>query len=227
MNRTQCFAVLSFSLLFITPQLFAQTTQDCKQVKTELTQITKDYQQAKTEFVQLKQDFAQITKDYQQVKTDFSLLKQDFAKLMQEYQQVKTELSLLKEENEYLRKSLKINQPIQLKNMNGVEYKLIKAEGSGQSVTFTVIATNSGANKTVQGDGLKITLTDINGNKYDLDYNVTTAIGRNELNTNVPTKLTCTFKSVLSEVKIAKLFKFAFYNSSDLIEFKDIMIEWK
>lgn len=144
-----------------------------------------------------------------------------------------TDCDDLKKENEYLRNALNILKPVQSATSSKVELSLIKCEGNSvdQTVTLWLTATNKEANKDFQFSQSEV--IDVEGNSlksYDI---VMGSSGiRGTLYTDVPVKVSVTFKKVLPSVKILKLINLEHYNPQQAgrtlsFQFKDININWE
>jgi len=148
---------------------------------------------------------------------------------------------LLKKENELLKKTLNIGEPIISKVYGEVEFKIVKVRGDKQTqmVTIDVLMTNLVQNRslsvnmslvkivTLEGDVLKLKNSVIGGDGYAADV---------YLNTDVPIKSTFSFGTMLPTNEYIKLFNLAFtilhpndyqQNNKGAIEFKDLKIDWK
>lgn len=151
----------------------------------------------------------------------------------------------LKKENEALKKSLNINQPISTVTDNEIEFNITKVKGDikSQMVTIEFLLTNKIKNRqvglskgtmkivSVEGDVLKL-------EKYlipeiqSYDYNNLHI----ELNTDVPIKCSFTFGTLLPSNQYIKLLNLPYlvfnYSGTEetnkgATEFKDLKIEWK
>lgn len=148
---------------------------------------------------------------------------------------------LLKKENEALKKSLSINEPITQQSFGDIEFKIVKIKGDikSQMVTLDVVMTNNIQNREVKitKDFLKVVT--IEGDVFRLGSAVVGGASwatNVYLNTAVPIKSTFTFGPMLPSNEYLKLFNFSFvilhpqdyYQSKDsAIEFKDLKIDWK
>ena len=156
-----------------------------------------------------------------------------FAQSTQNTDQTKTELLKVKEENAYLKKSLKIGEPIKEVNSDNIDFKLLKFEGDSknQTITATLTLKTSAANWYVFSNIKSI--IDIDGNEYKLKSYTIGASSSNDkiaFNTDVPIKCTYTFEGILPEVKMIKLFKFDYTHRDGekyFVEFRDLSVDWK
>lgn len=151
----------------------------------------------------------------------------------------------LKKENEALKKSLNINQPISTVTDNEIEFKITKVKGDikSQMVTIEFLLTNKIKNRqvglskstmkivSIEGDVLKLekyTIPEI----QSYDYNNLHI----ELNTDVPIKCSFTFGTLLPSNQYIKLLNIPYlvfnYSGTEetnkgALEFKDLKIDWK
>ena len=147
--------------------------------------------------------------------------------------QLKAEVVKLREENNYLKTSLKINEPIKDIESDKITFKLLKVEGDtkSQTITATLTLKTSAANWYIMSSVQSI--IDIDGNEYKLkSYQIGASnyFNKVELNTDVPIKCSFTFSGVLPAVKVIKLFKFAYihaYGEPFAVEFRDLSVSWK
>ena len=152
----------------------------------------------------------------------------------------------LKKENDFLKKSLTLNEPILLVTSEDLEFKIVKITGDKktQIVTIEVLATNKIQNRkigfqlnsikivTLSGEIFTPTQYSIpkNENIYSSDYSELT------LSTDVSIKSTYSFGTFLPTTEYIKLFNLGIkiFNAQDyhkdlnlVYEFKDLKIAWK
>jgi len=142
----------------------------------------------------------------------------------------------VKKENEYLKKSLKMLEPVMTQTVDNTEIRLTKCTGDpkAQTITMEFILINKQANKEViLGNPTGI---DMEGNEYNTNYQNfqigSKTNGRAVLNTDVPIKASASLKKVLPAVKYLKLIKFLYRSENTKypgidIEFRDIQVTWK
>jgi hypothetical protein len=147
----------------------------------------------------------------------------------------------LKKENESLKKSLNISEPITTETFGDIEFKIIKVKGDKktQMVTIDVLMTNNIQNREVKLNKNFLKLVTVDGDVFQLGGFIVagTSYATNAyLNTGVPIKSSFSFGTMLPSNEYIKLFNFAFtilhpqdfYQSKDwAIEFKDLKIDWK
>jgi hypothetical protein len=112
----------------------------------------------------------------------------------------------LQQENDYLKKSLNILQPIKVFKSDGLEFNLLKADGNikEQTVTFTFALTNRKANNDFQFASAQA--IDIQGNDFKAsNINIGQQGKRNKLYTDTPIKTIIEIRQVLPSTKIFKV----------------------
>jgi hypothetical protein len=113
-----------------------------------------------------------------------------------------------------------------------IEFKLIKAEGnkSAQTITLTLLLTNSAANALIQTRVHSIFDTD--GNEYLMKshrHGAETFSSSIPLTTGVPIRCVYVFGGVLPSARTIRLFTFAYLQQSGQthsVEFRDIFVDW-
>lgn len=127
----------------------------------------------------------------------------------------------------------KVKEPIDIIESDNIEFKLVRVMGNRktQSVTFTMLLTTSAANWYINSHVRSI--IDVEGNEYRLSSYTLGASNYSSsvhMVTGVPIKCTYTFKGVLPDVKVIKLFKYDYTHSWGEpfhVEFRDIQIDWR
>jgi hypothetical protein len=145
---------------------------------------------------------------------------------------LKAENIKIKQENEYLKKTLGILQPIQNLVQNEVELKIVKVDGSiiDQTVTFILYITNHKANDYFQFATAQA--IDVQGKEYNTGQIFLGNGGvRNKLFTDTPLEVKVKFSKVLPSTKIFKVlnlesFKTGIFNKGNF-EYKDLEINWQ
>lgn len=147
----------------------------------------------------------------------------------------------IKKENEYLKKTLNINQSITSLNVGDVDFNVVKIKGDSKSqmVTIEVLLTNKIQNRNVSVDINNIKIVTLDGEIYKPSkYFLPSATWDNKiyLNTDVPIKISFVFGTMLPSTEYIKLFNLAFtifdqqdYNKNivDANEYRDLKIIWK
>lgn len=154
-----------------------------------------------------------------------------------------TQCDELKKENEALKKSLNLNEPIIILTANDIEFKITKVKGDikTQIVSIELLLTNKNKNRDISftRNGIKIVTLEgevlivhdlILPERQQLEYYDLYTY----LTTDVPIKCTFKFGTLLQTNKYIKLFNLPFKTNnnspsqtSDNNEFKDLEIEWK
>lgn len=144
----------------------------------------------------------------------------------------KIENEKLKQENEYLKKSLNILQPIKSVEQDGLEFKLIKCEGKikEQNINLTFILTSHKANDEFQF--MSAQTIDLQGNDFSTyEINLGNKGTRNTLFTDTPVQTKIVFNKVLPSTKKLKLLNIKYYGigafKEGYFEFKDLEVIWR
>lgn len=164
------------------------------------------------------------------------------AELMTEVDKIKSELNVLKSEiqsvktqNLYLKKVLDINAPVLEVKSNDNEYRITKVVGNkkDKTISITLLAETKGENKSMELSDLHI--VDLEGNKYKVDL-YKSSVPHPKLSTNIPLKLIYTFKDIIDEPKLIRLFKYrassslernSFEKARSIVEFRDLNVTWE
>lgn len=147
---------------------------------------------------------------------------------------LKSEIQSVKTENDYLKKALEINTPILESEKNNNNFRITKITGNKKdktiSITFLIEAKDENKTMIIQD----ISIIDVEGNKFKVDlFKSTNSIP--QLVTNVPLKTIFTFKEILDQPQLIKLFKFSTRNeptrkatdwTNSKLEFRDLKVNW-
>jgi len=147
---------------------------------------------------------------------------------------LKFEIQSYKNENNYLKKVLAINSPILESEKNNDNFRITKIIGNKADktvlITIVVEAKDENKNLTIQN----ISFVDLEGKQFKADlYKSSRPFP--ELSANVPLKLSFSFKDVLDEPKILKIFRFRvdgqptrnlFEKKRAELEFRDLKVDW-
>ena len=162
-------------------------------------------------------------------------LKNEIDKIKTEIKDLKSEIQSVKTQNIYLKKALDINQPIlEIKN-NGNEYRITKIVGNKKEKTISISINIEAKDENKTSILQDFSIIDLVGNEYDIDFKKSGNTNPN-LTLNVPLNLKITFKEIIEEPKIIKLFKFKSRNEPErnsadfnksVQEFKDLNIIWE
>ena len=146
---------------------------------------------------------------------------------------LKAENVKIKQENEYLKKTLGILQPIKNLVQNEVELKIVKIDGSikDQTVTFILYITNHKANDDFQFNQTAQAI-DVQGKEYNTDQiHLGNSWVSNKLFTDTPLEVKVKFSKVLPSTKIFKVLNLVSYKrgvfDSGNFEYRDLEINWK
>jgi hypothetical protein len=144
----------------------------------------------------------------------------------------------LKKENEFLKKTLSINEPIKTYADNNIEIKLVSAKGNikTQKITIEYLITNKIQIRNFKIDANIEQIVSMSGDIIPLTkgYSVFDV----ELNTDIPIKTALEIGTILPENTIIKFLtmKYLLYKSgttfygwtpTGVAEFKDIPVTWK
>jgi hypothetical protein len=145
----------------------------------------------------------------------------------------------LKSENEFLKKTLKINEPIKTYSDNDIEIKLISAKGNlkTQKIKIEYLITNKIQIRNIKMDAFREQIVSMSGELIPLANGYT--IYETELNTDVPIKTSLELGPILPENTIIKFISMKYllpkqgmtyignWEPTGVAEFKDIPVIWK
>jgi len=164
-----------------------------------------------------------------------SELKSEIENIKTEINLLKTEIQHVKSQNLYFKKVLDISKPILEQENDNNEYRITKVVGNTEnktiSITFLIEATNENKTSFLQG----FSLIDLLGNEYKPDFSKSSNTNL-KLSKDVPMKVFITFKDIIEEPKIIKLFRFntrnepernALNSSRSHQEFRDLNVIWE
>ena len=138
----------------------------------------------------------------------------------------------IKEENEYLKKTLRINTPIKVVTTSNIEFSLIECKGNKQSqeVVLQLILVNN--NPDIEFQFSKANAIDVEGEGH-MTYNLKIGVEgiRGKLYTGTPIKAKITFNKILPTTKILKVVGITHYipaaaGRTQEFKFEDIAISW-
>lgn len=162
-------------------------------------------------------------------------LKNELDKIKVEITDLKSEIQSVKSQNIYLKKALDINNPIlEIKNI-GNEYRVTKIVGNKKEKTISISMNIEAKDENKTSILQDFSIIDLVGNQYEIDLKKSANTNPN-LTLNVPLNLKITFKEIIDEPKIIKLFKFRSRNEPErnsadfkrsVQEFKDLNITWE
>lgn len=147
---------------------------------------------------------------------------------------LKTELQAAKSENEYLKKVLEINTPILESEKENNTFRIIKVTGnkSERTISITFLVESKDENKKLTFQDLVI--VDPEGNQYGADLFKSSNLYP-EVSSNIPLKMSFSFKDITDEPKIIKIFRFnigaqpirnLFERKTAAPEFRDLKVNW-
>jgi hypothetical protein len=146
---------------------------------------------------------------------------------------LKLENQKIKQENDYLKQTLGMMEPIQNIVQNGVELKITKVDGSikEQTLTVTLLLTNHKANDEFQFEAA-VQAIDIQGNEYKTsEISIGNSGVRNKLFTDVPIVVKVKFSNVLPITRMFKILNLVSYQvgifDASNFEYRDLEIHWK
>lgn len=142
---------------------------------------------------------------------------------------------VLSSENDYLKKILEINKPILETEQDYSTFKITKVIGNKSektiAITFLVEAKDENKEMTLSD----ISIIDIEGAEYQIDFYKSSSLYP-KLASNVPLKLTFSFKNIQDEPLFIKLFRFKanskskktdIFGINSNIELRDLKVLWK
>ncbi len=147
---------------------------------------------------------------------------------------IKTELQTVKSENDYLKKVLEINTPILESEKDKNHFRITKVTGNktDKTITITFLVEAKDENKKLAFQDLVI--VDLEGNQYNADLLKSSSLYP-EVSSNVPLKMSFSFKDITDEPKIIKIFRFRvnaqpmsnlFDRKIAAPEFRDLKVNW-
>jgi hypothetical protein len=144
----------------------------------------------------------------------------------------------IKKENEFLKKTLKIQEPIKFYEDEDLEIKIIAAKGNlkTQIIKIDYLITNKKRIKTITMDARNEKYISVEGEMIPLAKGYT--VYNTELNTDVPVKTSVEIGTILPENTTIKLITLRYiltdatkvvygFSPSIIAEFKDVQIDWK
>ncbi len=132
----------------------------------------------------------------------------------------------LKQQNDYLRKSLQIFEPMKIVENDDVEIRLVKCDGKTkeQLIIMTFVLINHKANDSFTF--FRSQMIDIQGNDFSAnEINLGNSYRSNTLYTDTPMQAKIVFNKVLPSTKILKLINLDTQKGN--YEFKDIEVNSK
>lgn len=162
-------------------------------------------------------------------------LKNEIDKIRAEIVDLNIDIQSVKSQNLYLKKVVRINSPILEQKNNDSEYKITKVTGNRKDkiISINFLIETKDENKTALLQDLSI--VDLLGNQYEVDFNKSSAVYP-KLTVDVPLNIRITFKEIIDEPKVIKLFKFSARNEPEknsahfnksIQEFRDLNVNWE
>ncbi|MDY3548997.1 transposase [Riemerella anatipestifer] len=164
---------------------------------------------------------AELKKDIEEVKTKVSTLER--------------EIQTVKSQNIYFKSVLDINKPILEQSVDNNEYRITNVIGNKNERTISINMLIEAKNENKTSLLQNFSLIDLLGNQYEIDF-FKSSDTNPKLTLNVPLNLKITFKNIVDEPKVIKLFKFTSRNEPEKIsyeftksiqEFRDINVTWE
>ncbi len=162
-------------------------------------------------------------------------LKNEIEKIKIEITELRSDIQTVKSHNIYLNKILEINTPILEQKLNNNEYKITKIVGNKKENTISINFLIAAKDENKTSILLDFSIVDLLGNEYQVDLKRSTNTFP-KLTVNVPMNIKITFKDIIEEPKIIKLFRFSSRNepernSADFNkskqEFRDLNVNWE
>ncbi len=158
----------------------------------------------------------------------------NYEALKKENESLQATNKVLTSENEYQKKVLEINNPILETEKENASFKITKVFGNrvGKNIEITFLIEAKDENKKMTIEDISI--VDIEGNEHKIDF-YKSSKPYPELASNVPVKLTFSFKEIQGEPMFIKIFRFKttsqpernlFEKTKSNIEFRDLKVVW-
>ena len=164
-----------------------------------------------------------------------SELKTDIENIKNEIINLKSEIQSVKSQNIYLKKVFDINKPILEQKIDNNEYRITKVIGNKKDRTISINMLIEAKNENKTSFLQEFSLVDLLGNQYEIEF-LKSSDTNPKLTLNVPLNIKITFKDIIEEPKIIKLFKFKSRNEPEKIsydftksyqEFRDLNVTWE
>lgn len=162
-------------------------------------------------------------------------LKVEIDQIKQELKVLRNEIQTVTTQNNYLKKAFDINKPILEQNEGNSTYNITKVVGNKKDKTITINFLIEAKDENKQASIQDFSLVDLLGNQYEIDFYQSSNVYP-DLVLNVPLTNKITFKEIIDEPQIIKLFKFktsytleknAFEGYRSIQEFRDLNVVWE
>ncbi|MGV0755122.1 transposase [Empedobacter brevis] len=162
-------------------------------------------------------------------------LKNEIEKIKNDITELKSEITSVKVQNLYFKKVLEINTPVIQQKEDGNEYRITRIMGNRSEKTISIhfFIEVKDENKTSSLEDFS--LVDLLGNEYQIDFN-NSSYPYLKLSVDVPLNIKITFKDIIEEPKLIKLFRFnsrnepernPFDSTKSRLEFRDLNVIWE
>ena len=147
---------------------------------------------------------------------------------------LKTEIQTIKTENDYLKKVLEINNPILESEKENNNFRITKVVGNKADKTISITFLVDAKDPNIKMHISNLSLIDLEGNEYKVDY-FKSSSPTHKLPANVPLKIYFTFKAIVDQPLLIKLFRFSTRNepeghalkwTNSKLEFRDLKVNW-
>lgn len=147
---------------------------------------------------------------------------------------LKSEIQTIKTENDYLKKVLEINTPILESEKDNNNFRITKVVGNKADKTISITFLVEAKDPNIKIEISNLSLIDLEGNEYKVDY-FKSSSPTHKLPADVPLKIYFTFKQIVDQPLLIKLFRFSTRNESEghalkwtnsKLEFRDLKINW-
>lgn len=163
-------------------------------------------------------------------------LKKEIETIKNQISSLRTDIESVKMKNLYLKEVLEINKPILEQEHNGNKYKITKVVGNRKDKTISINFLIEAKDENKQAIFMDYSIIDLLGNEFSkFDYKQTTGINP-KLSVDVPMNIKFTFKDIIDEPKVIKMFRFrtqnkpqanTFNSNSSRQEFRDLNVVWE
>lgn len=150
---------------------------------------------------------------------------------------LRADIESVKMKNLYLKEVLEINKPILEQEHNGNKYKITKVVGNRKDKTISINFLIEAKDENKQATFMDYSIIDLLGNEFSkFDYKQITGINP-KLSVDVPMNVKFTFKDIIDEPKVIRMFRFRTQNDAEgsrtydytisKLEFRDLNVVWE
>lgn len=162
-------------------------------------------------------------------------LKKEIETIKNQISSLRADIESVKMKNLYLKEVLEINKPILEQEHNGNKYKITKVVGNRKDKTISINFLIEAKDENKQASFMDYSIIDLLGNEYKLHGGKSFNIFP-KLSVDVPMNIKFTFKDIIDEPKVIRMFRFRtqnkpqariFESNSSRQEFRDLNVVWE